>query len=174
MKLERRRNSRLLVAAIATAALALAACDRLPLYSRYTAVDSEGWQRTDSISFAVPALQPGSYAFRLSVRTTSRYPYTQLSVVVRSSDRAHRHHRTDTLTLDITDAAGTFLGSGTALHEYTLPMPPVVLDTITPLRLTVGHNMSQQALPGISDLGLIVERQLARPSHLAPRLEIKN
>ena len=152
----KQRRSRHLLYLLTTVALAIASCNRLPLYSHFESVDDEGWQRTDSVCFVVPQLAPGSYGMTLTLRTTSRYPYTHLALVLRCRDKAGTFTRTDTITIPVTDADGTFLGRGTAIHEYTMPLPAITLDTLTSLTLTVAHGMSHQALPGIADLGLSV------------------
>ena len=122
-------------------------------------VDTKGWLRHDSLRFVVPQLEPGRYDLTLTLRTTSRYPYTQLSLILRCRDKAHTFSRSDTVTFPVTDAKGVFQGHGTAIHEYFTPLTPITLDTATAVIFTVTHNMSQDALPGITDLGLTIEQQ---------------
>lgn len=140
--------------------MVMAACSSIPAYSRFIAVDEgSGWLRADSLRFVVPLQQPGRYALHLHLRTTNVYPYTQLSLLVRWRDKAHTFRHSETLTFQIADPQAASTRRGTSVHEYAASLPSIALDSASTLIFSVAHNMSHDPLPGIADVGIIVEAQ---------------
>ncbi len=144
---------------LAAAALVIAACSSIPAYSHFITVDNgSGWRWADSVRFVVPLKQPGRYALSLHLRTTNVYPYTQLSLLLRSRDKAHTFRHSDTVTFDISDPQASSTRRGTSVHEYTASLPSITLDSAATLIFSVAHNMTHDPLPGVSDVGITIEQ----------------
>ena len=143
-------------------ALAVAACSNLPAYSHYEHIDGD-WRRDDTITFTTAVRDSANYNLTIGLRTTSAYPYTQLTVNVDIRSTLHHqpstiNHQPTTLTIDITDSEGEMQGNGTTIHQYDVPLGNVVLGSNDTLTVNVHHAMSRFSLPGITDIGLTVEQ----------------
>ena len=154
-----RRNSLMAICTIIVAAT-LCSCDHLPVYSHFEHIAKEGWNREDTSHFDIPLKEQGLYDITLSVRATNLYPYTQLKLIVRHNDKTRiLPVKTDTITLDITDAEGNMLGNGTSVHQYTVRLLPVPITAADTLSLNVAHIMRKQTLPGITEIGLTIDKK---------------
>ncbi|MBR1414295.1 MAG: gliding motility lipoprotein GldH [Prevotella sp.] len=154
--MNRKRNS--LPSILLAAALALAGCSRLPLYSHFEAVADTGWSRTDTLRFTIPTNQAGTYNLRLDLRASSLYPYTQLTLFAcRQTSHAPAAAIRDTLVFDITDNDGNIQGSGTSVYQYSTRLSSVHLGKRDTLTITLFHAMARDVLPGIVDLGITMQ-----------------
>lgn len=152
-----RRNS--ILNSIMAAALALASCSRLPVYSHFEAVDQAGWARNDTISFTITAKQAGTYQLRLDLRTNSLFPYTQLTLLTHFHSQRSHVEKDTTLLFNITNAEGYVQGRGTGTYQYQAALSPVMLSRNDTLRISIRHGMSRDALPGIVDMGITAEAE---------------
>mgnify|MGYP002526435807 CR=1 FL=1 len=151
-----KRNS-IIYCITAAAALAMTSCSRLPIYSQYQHIDSEGWEKTDTLHFTIPVKQQGQYDIQLGMRTDSYYPYTQVKVVVNQKTQKTLTEHTDTLTIDITDTEGNIQGKGLSIYQYSFPLHQVILNDDDSLTVNIFHCMKRSPLPGINDIGIIVK-----------------
>ncbi len=144
---------------LAAVALALASCNRLPIYNHYQHISLQGWQQDDSLHFVVPVEQTGTYQVLVNIRATSIYPYTQLTLDVHQNKPKNYSER---VCIDITDDKGNLKTGSNAFCDYSIPLHDVVTtadaDTID---IAIAHNMSRELLPGIADIGIAVERRSA-------------
>lgn len=138
---------------LAAMALAVASCGRLPVYSHYEHISSDGWRRDDTISFTTTVCDSANYHLTLGLRATDAYPYTQLKVCV---DMGTSH--STPIIIDITDTEGEMQGRGSTIRQYTVPLGDIVLSRNDTLTLHIHHAMSRFSLPGIADIGLTVEQ----------------
>lgn len=146
------------VMALATIALALAGCGQRPVYSHFEPTHSSGWDRGDTLHFTIPvADSTRCRTIRLDVRTTSAFPYTQLTLLVRQHARATGKRRQDSLTIDIADRKGNPIGSGTAVRTHTTTLPIAAMAPNDTIDISVSHAMNRREMPGISDVGITVE-----------------
>ena len=144
---------------LAAMALAVASCGRLPVYSHYEHISSDGWRRDDTISFTATVCDSANYHLTLGLRATNVYPYTQLKVNVDiASHLAPRVSYATPLIIDITNPEGKMQGRGSTIRQYTVPLGDIVLSRNDTLTLNIHHAMSRFSLPGIADVGLTVEQ----------------
>ena len=151
------KNSILLSIGIAAALDLTTGCSRLPIYSHFELIPSDGWEQDDTLRFRVPVKDAGSYDVQMHLRATSLYPYTQLMLNVGITTR-HLPLTTHLLpfTIDITDDEGNRLGEGLSIRQYNLGLPSANLRKNDTLVVTVAHNMHRNPLPGINDVGITV------------------
>lgn len=155
----RRPKNRLVPCIIVlAAALATAGCSRLPVYSHYEHVDSDGWRTADTLRFVTAVADSATYGVTLGLRVDRAYPYTQIAIATRCTDAAQRTRTADTLVVSITDDDGNFIGAGTSLFQYDVAMQPVTLPAGDTLRISVSHVMTAQTLPGVTDVGITVQK----------------
>ena len=155
--MSRRKNSTLLGLCLALALIVGGGCGQRPVYSHFEPVSSQGWQREDTLHFSCRVKKAKTYRALLSLRTTMRYPYTQLTVIAHQHAKAGTERRTDTLTLDITDQEGNVKGNGISIFHYGAMLKSVDLKAGDTLCIDICHGMSRHLLPGISDVGITVE-----------------
>jgi gliding motility-associated lipoprotein GldH len=136
------------------AVLALAACTVDALFSSFQPISGEGWLRTDTIRFYTsPIPADGLYSEELGLRTNSRYPFMQLSMIVNQQTRPSRIDRTDTIVVSLTDNEGIVQGEGICHYIYSIPLQAVQLNKGDTLLVSVHHNMIRQQLEGVTDVG---------------------
>lgn len=136
-------------------ALILYSCNQQVVFSHYEHIDIGEWLKSDTLTFTVSDIpDTASYQFQLGMRSTTDYPYTQLSLI------AHVHTQTssidfvDTLHIDIADKKGNILGRGKSFFQYDVPMPSMQLNAGDTLTVSIRHNMRHEHLPGISEVGV--------------------
>jgi len=141
------------------AALLLASCSQLPIYSHFEHVGDEGWERTDTLHFQIPLKEAGTYSLLLGLRTNSLYPYTQLTIISRQHLQTGTFSRVDTLTIDITDQEGNTKGEGLNIQTYNTQLPTLTVDSANTLDIKLLNGMHRSPMPGVIDLGITVEKQ---------------
>ena len=104
-------------------------------------------------------MEGGTFQDELALRTTSAYPYTQLSLVVRRQVLPHGDILTDSLTFQLTDSQGQSTGVGATLRHHSLPLSLIHLEDSQHLAVSIHHNMKKEVLPGISDLGMTITKR---------------
>ena len=139
------------------AALAVASCSRLPVYSHYESISTNGWNSNDSVTFTVIVKDSAAYSLKVGLRVNNHYPYTRIALTAHCRDAALLVDRTDTFSIDITDDRGQFIGHGTSIYQYDLSLPDVTLGNNDTLNVTIAHTMSQQPLQGVTDLGITLQ-----------------
>lgn len=141
--------------AVAAAAVALQACDGRVVYDKYASTNVEGWERSDTLVFAVPGLKAsGRYRQEIGLRINSAYPFTALSLLVeRTVEPGHRVSK-DTLNCRLYDGKGNALGAGVGYFQYDFILSDDDLRQGDSLNVRVHHIMMREILPGISDIGL--------------------
>jgi len=143
-------------------ALAMAGCNRKTIFSHYVAIDQSGWERTDTMHFAVAHIPlTDRYVETIGLRITSHYPFTALTVIADQHAVPSGIQRTDTLCCRLTDESGTVMGSGLTHYQYLFPLPPLPLSEGDSLSVSIRHHMMRETLPGVTDVGLIVCKEPA-------------
>ncbi len=137
----------------------LTACNPKTVYHHFEHTTADGWQREDTLYFAVPAItEAGSYNTTLEVRTNNSYPFRNLSLIVIKKKWPEGSMTCDTLACLINDEKGQPLGNG--ISEYVLPFS-VSTETLQPgdsLSFSIYHRMRRETLPGIMDIGIRINK----------------
>lgn len=137
----------------------LGSCKPKTAYMHYEHLPVEGWEDVDTLTYCIEKVKDaGFYDVKLGMRTTSQYPFTQLSVVVRQEILPAGRHRTDTLVCNLVGSNGRRLGNGVSLYHYDLSVCEQQLLQGDSMTIKVYHNMRKETVQGIADVGVCVER----------------
>lgn len=141
--------------------LLCAACRPRTPFHRYLPVPTEGWDRTDTLRFDfVPRDTGGVFRTSLGLRFTEAMPYQDLWLVVERRIAHHRDVRAhrDTLHVPLGTDRGRWTVEGSVLHETEVRADTFSLTRTQPVSFLVYHVMSRQSLPGVTEVGVKVER----------------
>ena len=143
----------------------LSSCGDLPLASNSIEIDSDGWNSIDSTSFEweVVDLDLRYNAF-IDIRHNADYPYSNLYLYLDFTFPNGKQRR-DTLACILADERGRWYGSGIGdFFDYRVPFRVDFEFRINGnYRLNVVHGMRRNPLPGITDLGLRIEKSQSSP-----------
>lgn len=147
------------IAAIAAICL-FASCTTDVTYHHYEHIAHEGWDKRDTIRFTVDTIrQAGKYMTTLCMRSTAEYPYRNISMrvfeEVRPSSKLFIHR----MDFNIVNENGTQTGNGINYFTNEIPIGTLELHPGDTLMIKVGHNMRNETLHGIEDLGIKVTAQ---------------
>lgn len=141
--------------------IAFAGCTTDTIYSHYRHIADEEWGRSDTLIYIVPGIQHGgTYDLAVGLRTTSGYPYSDLTFVVEQEMIPSGRHSTDTFKVSLTtqDTRVQQNGTGVALRQYHFPFKQLTLTEGDTLKLTLKHDMQRDPLPGVADVGITLQR----------------
>lgn len=156
--MKRSISTRLACLAVTAALAAMASCSRNIIYSHYEAVSISGWANTDTLTFTTDSLDNSSGCqATLHVRYTDLYPYRQIALVVKQRVTPAGTSRTDTMTLELTDAEGHTNSQGSIHHDMAIDIPTLPMGKGDAMTVSVAHHMHQSLLPGITDVGIEVK-----------------
>ncbi|MBQ8065586.1 MAG: gliding motility lipoprotein GldH [Prevotella sp.] len=141
-------------------AAALAACGHGTAYNHFHHVPVAGWEKNDTLTFAVPSLPTGGmYREELALRISGDYPFMGLSLIVEQTVLPSHATRCDTLSCQLIDHHGNAVGRGVSQYQYAFPLPAQKLAPGDSLRIAVRHDMKRDILPGITDIGIRLRRE---------------
>lgn len=148
-------------------AVMLTACEETRQYDHYEHTDVEGWYTSDRLAFDVPPLSAGTYRVSIGLRATVGYPYRNLALCMETTvlprgwkkgERPAPDSRTVTCTVN--DERGNMTGhTGVSLSETLTPAGTLTVGEGDSLHIELRHIMRRELLPGITDVGLRLERQ---------------
>jgi gliding motility-associated lipoprotein GldH len=149
----------LLFSAAVIAALSLS-CKSDIVYHGYGSTHEYGWYRGDTVRLHIPRLQQsGNYIEEIEFRTSTRYPFTSLRLVVDKTVIHHENGKTtnhwlsDTITCRVADEEGRPLGEGLDFYQYSIPFKQQQLADGDSLYVRITHGMQRTAIQGIVDVG---------------------
>lgn len=138
-------------------AILTAACGN-KVYDRYAHTPVAGWEKNDTLSFAVPRVAiAGVYGINVALRTNGAYPFQALTLIVEQHILPAKRMKTDTINCVLTDRDGKAKGQGISYYQYRFHASNLHLSPGDSLFITVRHDMKREVLPGISDIGVIIE-----------------
>ena len=150
-----RRSNKWLWLIFLTVALAVAGCDRKMIYHHYEHTSLEGWEKGDTLFFAVKPIAQRTVMRRdVELRTAGSYPFRNLSLIVEQTILPSYSICRDTLDCCLVTPDGTVLGQGITLYQYRFSLPDTNLEEGDSLSLRIYHNMRCEVLPGVADVGL--------------------
>lgn len=137
-------------------------CNERTVFSHYETTPVRGWERNDTLSFDIEAMQEtGVYAEEVGVRITGDYPFRGLSLIVEQAVHPSNATLTDTLDCELIDDTGHANGKGINHYQYLFPLTTIKLNKGESVRVTIRHCMKREILPGITDIGLKLSRQVS-------------
>lgn len=144
---------------LTAAACALASCGN-QVFDKYEHTSTNGWEKNDALSFSVPKAQVNCVvAVDLGLRINNLYPFMQLTLIVEQRVYPSNAVKTDTINYDLIDNNGYAKGHGISHYQYNFHVSTLSLNRGDSLNITVRHDMKREILPGISDVGIKVNRK---------------
>jgi gliding motility-associated lipoprotein GldH len=144
---------------LAIAGLLMAACNRGVIYYHYEHVDEEGWERTDTIHFYIPAVkEAGSYRQKLLLRTDNSVPFQNLNVTIEQDIYPRDMKLSKSINCILIDKNGGVNGKGISCFQYAFDMDNVDLYEGDSLHICVTHNMKRETMPGVNDIGILISK----------------
>ena len=143
--------------ALAAAAACCSACSQqTPAFSQFYDIPSDGWNTLDGKDFAPQSkdsVAPGRYDMVIVVRHNDLFPYTRLWLEMEQAD-SRGVFATDTVSVAVAGAAGSFLGVGRyGLYEVADTVPVTVTDQ---WQVSLHHIMTTPDVQGINNLGVVL------------------
>ncbi len=141
-------------------AMIVASCTTNTVYDSYSHTPLSGWEKNDTLTFNVrPFSESGTFNETVGIRMTTAFPFTSISLIVEQHIMPHEKVLTDTIKCPITDTRGNFLGSGINSYQYEFPLRNINLHKGDSIHISIRHNMKREILPGVSDIGLKIEKE---------------
>lgn len=135
-------------------------CDTHTPYFHYSHTPIDGWEKNDTLKFDIKPLKiTGEYNTSVGLRLNGSYPFTKLYLIVEQDIFPSMRHKIDTVCIQITNADGRYQGQGISNYQYTMPVDKDYLQADDSLHITVRHCMKRDILPGISDIGIRLDRK---------------
>ncbi|MDR0891996.1 MAG: gliding motility lipoprotein GldH [Mediterranea sp.] len=139
----------------------LAACDTPVVYHSYRSLPSEGWKKSDTLSFRVSVADSLPTTFRLfvEVRNRTEYPYLNLSLLVGQNFSDSTKVVSNRVDFTLATAEGDWTGRGWgSLYQSERLARSVRTQGAGEYTVTVCSGMKDEQLPGINDIGIRIER----------------
>jgi gliding motility-associated lipoprotein GldH len=134
-------------------------CDN-KVYDKYNHTPIAGWEKNDTLSFNVPKQQSnGLYGIDLGLRIDNAYPFMGLTLIVEQRIFPSKELKIDTLNCDLIDKNGNPRNQGISYYQYNFHVNDLSLAQGDSLHITVRHDMKREILPGISDVGIQIEKE---------------
>ena len=165
----RRSKALTVVLSVLFAAWTATACVGGKVFDEYEQIPVEGWDKTDTLTFSVPAVAAdGVYNLALGLRTTGDYPFMSLTLLFEANIIAKKSEHSSvvkapqrlsrTLSCPLVSSRGRSQGQGVSLYQYNFHVATISLREGDSLQVNIRHNMKREMLPGLSDLGLSITR----------------
>ena len=133
--------------------------NRNTLFHEYVAINNEEWNYDDSLHFEIDSVvTSGNLTTILEFRTSAKYPYRNISIVMEQSLRNGNKHTQKTIAYEIIDSKGGKNGEGITYMTHQIPFCTMNVNTGDTIDINIKHNMQDNMLPGITDVGVLVEK----------------
>lgn len=154
------RHRRLWPGLLLMVALAVVSCNRKAVYSHYRHTPINGWEKNDTLTFDVrPLTEDAALREEVGLRINDAYPFMGLCLIVEQTVFPSCSRRTDTLNCSLIDPSGNVKGRGISYYQYNFHLTSQQLYAGDSLHICVRHNMKREILPGIADIGILLEKQ---------------
>ena len=139
--------------------LALVGCTKGTLIHRYETVGQQGWERTDTLVFALPEVATqGQHRLTVSLRYDNTFPYEGIWLVVEGHLKDPSQQWRDTVYFATADEEGTPLGHGVSLMQNDVVVRDFQLSEGQSGSLRLWHIMHREVMPEIRDVGIKIEQ----------------
>ncbi len=144
---------------IVVAVALLSACTGNKVYDKYEHTPIAGWEKNDTLKYQIPPVaQSGMYKAELGLRINGSYPFMELTLIVDQTRFPSRSVKSDTLNCELIDRRGNSKGRGLSYYQYHFKVTEMYLHAGDSLSISVRHDMKREILPGISDIGIMLNR----------------
>jgi len=156
------RHTLLYIYIVMCMGMTLMSCDNNTVFNHYESTPVRGWERNDTLTFNIAPMQETSlYMEDIGVRITGEYPFKGLSLIVEQTVYPSNTMITDTLNCNLVDDIGHAHGKGINHYQYLFPLTTLKLNKGETVHVAIRHCMKREILPGITDVGLKLSRQVA-------------
>lgn len=158
-KASRKTRLNLKTLAIVGFAALCTSCHQHAMYDQYQVVDGSVWKKEKTFHFSFQVDDTTSlYNLTLEIRNNSLYPYRNLWLLS-YEERPIGPLRRDTVECLLADENEKWLGSGISLYQSGFPIRTNYRFEHSGLySFGFRHGMRDDALPGIEEIGLKVEK----------------
>ena len=134
-------------------------CDTNTPYYHYAHTPIDGWEKNDTLRYDVQSLKKGGeHQITVALRLNGAYPFRKLYLIMEQDIYPRLQYKTDTICFDVTSKEGRFTGNGISYYQYTVPVCREHFMENDSIHITIRHAMKRDILPGISDIGIKLER----------------
>ena len=134
-------------------------CDTNTPYYHYAHTPIDGWEKNDTLRYDVqPLKKGGEHQITVALRLNGAYPFRKLYLIMEQDVFPRLQCKTDTICFDVTSKEGRFTGNGISYYQYTVPVCRQHFMENDSIHITIRHAMKRDILPGISDIGVKLER----------------
>ena len=134
-------------------------CDTNTPYYHYAHTPIDGWEKNDTLRYDVqPLKKGGEHQITVALRLNGAYPFRKLYLIMEQDIYPRLQYKTDTICFDVTSKEGRFTGNGISYYQYTVPVCREHFIENDSIHITLRHAMKRDILPGISDIGIKLER----------------
>lgn len=141
----------------------LCSCSLNVKYSNYRHISSNGWDLSDTLLFTTDTLwETGRYQFTCGVRTRRNFPYRELVMLV--DRKVYRDsllvlHKLEKVKCPVINSSGGMLGEGIASKNHEQKLKDFYMLRGDSVVIEIYHQMTRQTLPGIVDVGILMEKK---------------
>ena len=147
------------VPAIVAVALTLGACNRSTVFNEYKPTPLAGWEKNDTLVFELkPVEEEMEVRQTVGLRINDAYPFKALCLIVDQMVFPEKTIMSDTINCQLFDNDGKNQGHGVSLYQYTFPVGARRLKNGDSLVIRIRHNMKREIVPGVSDVGVSLQR----------------
>ena len=134
-------------------------CNDKKVYDQYKHTPLTGWEKNDTLTFSVPKMtEAATYSSELMIRINEGFPFMSVTMIVEQKVIPSMDMRTDTVKCVLIDKKGNFNGQGINYHQYSFHINSRPLLAGDSLQINVRHDMKREILPGVSDVGIMIEK----------------
>ena len=147
---------------VIVAAMALSACiDSHTVYYHYEHTLADGWDRADTLRYAIPPLPAeADYEAEVGVRINRDYAYQNLGIIVDITSARTLQTWSDTLNCMVRDSDGDMEGQGISQHTALFPLKRLHLQQGDSLQISIRHHMRREVLQGVTDVGVKLKQYI--------------
>lgn len=140
------------------------ACQEQIIYHSFRSIPLEGWLRTDTVCFEVEVADSQTQVcLNLDIRHRNTYPYQNILLQLSQETPEGKVTHTDTLNLKLANSQGIWTGKGWGgLYQSPFRLHCMEIEKAGTYRFKVYQLMPTDTLPGLNDIGLLLEKA---PSH---------
>ena len=137
----------------------LVACNEKTAYYTFHHTPITGWEKNDTLLFDIPKLKTsGNYRSDLTLRINNMFPFMRLTLIVEQTVLPLDTTRIDTLNCELIGSNGIVKGNGISYYQYSFYLTDLQLLQGDSLHIKVRHDMKREILPGISNVGIRLNR----------------
>lgn len=136
------------------------ACDTRTVYHEFRSLPASGWERGDTLTYEVQVTDSAlAYRLFVEVRNSNSYPYRNLPLSLLREAPDSTGATLDTFQLMLADSTGIWRGTGWGgLYLSLFSCREVEILRPGIYRFKLVHRLPDDKLPGITDVGIRLER----------------